>query len=231
MHTQSLVPGDVYYSPYAYRPGHSGLVPYWVRYSPYAYSYQHPSGLVNDYAGSVSSINYYPDNYRYEGPARCAYNRGNNSSNPVRARESYAEKVEARKKRIRLLAQSRNRESDPKEIIAGYLKSKNIDFKTNRILQIEGKTLSVDFLLKDRNIIFKYWNPLEILALEQQPEYKRIFYEKYLETWGDFCVKYQKSGGKIYQIISADTEEILAKLTLFHDQNGEKIYALSQTQP
>jgi hypothetical protein len=231
MHTHSLVPGDVYYSPYAYKPGHSGLVPYWVRYSPYAYSYQHPSGLVNDYASSTRAINYYPYNYRYTGSARCAYDRGNSNSNPNQARATYAEKLEARNKSIKWAARPRNRQIDPKQIIAQYLKSKNIDFGMNRILQIEGKTISVDFLLKDKNIILKYWNPVEILALEQQPQYKKMFYEKYLETWGDFCAKYQNSGGKIYQIITADTKEILAKLTLFQAQNGEIVYALNQTQP
>jgi hypothetical protein len=243
VYTHSLVPGDLRYSPYAHKYGHSGLIPYWVRYSPYAFSHKHPSGLVNDRAGSMSTIYYCPNGNSYKGlgwatnnGGHGAYDCGNHDSNPDQTRDNYVEKIEARKERIRQLAQSRKREratreNDGKKIIAAYLKSKKIDFRTNRILQIDNKIISADFMLNGRKIIIKYWNPVEILALEQQPEYNRKFYERYLKSWGDFCGKYQKSGGKIHQIITADTKEILAKLTLLHEQNGEKIYALSQTPP
>jgi len=241
MHTHSLVPGHVRYSPYAYKYGHPGLVPYWVRYSPYAHSYKHPSGLVNDYASSMSSIYYFPDEFSYKGPgwvacndSRGARDCGNHGSNPDQARESYEQKLEARKDRVKRLRQSRQQRStskakDGKEIIFRYLEGKNIDFRTNRILQIEGKTISVDFLLKDRNTIIKYWNPVEILSLEKQAEYRRNFYEKYLDSWKDFCGEYVKTGGKIYQIVSADVEEISAKLMLCPELNdAEKTYALAQ---
>jgi hypothetical protein len=151
--------------------------------------------------------------------------------------ESYAQKVEARKERIERLRQSRQerrmaKARDGKEIISRYLKSKNIDFRTDRILQIEGKTISVDFLLKDKNIIIKYWNPVEIVSLEQQPEYRRNCYEKYLESWKGYCGRYLQTGGKIHQIISADAKEILAKLPLCTELNGdEKTYALAKTEP
>lgn len=261
MYTHSLIAGDVYYSPYALRPGHSGLVsgnvyysPYAhrpgssglvrdnVRYSIYALGNKH-SGLVADPRGRLSCYPYSPHHGICHHPVATCCGTSQSScavsheaSNLAQAQTSNKVRLEAREERLRTLRQARKQvfttgQTDGREIICNYLKNKNIEFRTNRTLQIAGKTISVDFRLKDRNIIIKYWNPVEILALEQEPDYRRKVYERYLESWADFCGKYQKSGGKIYQIITADTEEILAKLTLFHDQNGEKIYALSQTPP
>lgn len=243
IYTQSLVPGDVHYSPYAYRYGHSGLVPYWVRYSPYAFNYEHPSGLVNDYASSPSStkcIYYLPQDGRCtdsgwavqygSGVVDC----GPRVSGPEQAGVHYAQKVGARRQRIRQLAASRRqeratRESDGGRLIAAYLASRNIEFRTDRLLQIEGKTISADFLLPDGNVLIKYWDPVEILALGQQAEHRKLAYETYLESWKGFCSEYQRAGGKIYQIISADSDEILAKLTDCDELNGqERVYALAQ---
>ena len=224
-YASGLISGDVYYSPYAYQYGHSGLVPGNFRYSPYAYGYKR-SGLVADPWGEFG---YYPstiyyDTCYYSSVADCGAYRSSDalsqkSSYMDETQASYEEKLEARKERLRKLRQSRQekymmRAKDGKEIISAYLKIKDIDFRTNRIFQIENKTISVDFLLKDRNIIIKYWNPVEILSLEKQADYRRDFFKRYLESWKDFCGKYQGAGGKIYQIISADTEEIITKLLL-----------------
>jgi hypothetical protein len=54
-------------------------------------------------------------------------------------------------------------------------------------------------------------------------------YENYLESWKAFCRQYQQAGGTIYQIVSADSDEILAKLTLCNELNGEeKTYAMAK---
>jgi len=47
MHTHSLVPGNLYYSPYAPGHGGTGLIDGHVRYSPYAFGGGR-SGLVSD---------------------------------------------------------------------------------------------------------------------------------------------------------------------------------------
>jgi hypothetical protein len=244
IYTQSLVPGDVYYSPYAYNYGRSGLVPYWVRYSPYAFSYDHPSGLVNDYATSPSStkfIYYSPGygSYAYPGwpvdysvaPAECSQSVSISESASAR----YAKKIEARRQRIRQLTETRmqartNGSSDRSRIIASYLASRNIKFRTNRLLQIEGKTISADFLLSGSRTLIKYWDPVEISALGQQPEYRKRAYENYVESWKGYCRAYQRTGGKIYQIVSADSDEILAKLRDCSALNThEQIYAAAQS--
>lgn len=244
IHTQSLVPGDVHYSPYAYGYDHSGLVPYWVRYSPYAFSYDHPSGLVNDYASSPSStkhIYYLPYDGAYRdsgwavhydgGVADC----GPRTVSPEQAGVHYAQKLEVHKQKLRQLAESTRQEraarkSDRSQIIAAYLAGRNIQFRTNRLLQVEGKTISVDFLLPGSNVLIKYWDPVEILALGQQPEHRKRAYENYVESWKGFCGEYQQAGGRIYQIVSADSNEILAKLMDCNELNGrEQIYAAAQS--
>ena len=107
------------------------------------------------------------------------------------------------------------REKDGMQIIYSYLKSNSIDdFQIDRLFKVENKTVSVNFVFRDKNIIIKYWNPEEIRSLLQQSGYKKTYYEKYLKQWNELCQKHEDKGGKIYQIESADKEEILSKLSL-----------------
>ena len=240
IYTHSLIPGDLYYSPYAYSYGQSSLVPYWVRYSPYAFGLNHSSGLVNDYAISPSFIYYHPDRYGYRSPGwnvydcGMAYNADNNSSSAGQRQASYADHVQARRDRLKERQQASQNQrmtagSGGNQIVAAYLRSKNIDFRMDRLFQIEGRTISVDFQLAGKNIIVKYWDPVEILALDQQAQSRKLAYENYLKSWMDFCGQYQRAGGKIYSIVSADSTEILAKLTDCSELNGEvTTYALAR---
>lgn len=226
-----LVSGNIHYSPYAFSYEHSGLVPDNLRYSPYAFSYNY-SGLVADpwfYDGDYPPYIIHQNIYRppdvvdrvpYCGAHRFSYAfSGDPPARLDQTKESYEKKLKACRATIEKLKQDRIktntiRQKDGKEIICAYLKSKNIDFTTNRLLIIDDKTVSVDFLLKDKNIIIKYWNPEETQSLAQQPEYKRNFYERYKESSSSFCEEYKKAGGKVYQIQSANQKEILAGLML-----------------
>ena len=186
IYTQSLVSGDVHYSPYAYDYNHSGLVPYWVRYSPYAFSYEHPSGLVNDDASSTSSTKYIyympydgsrPDSGWVVNYSVVAADCNQRSSRPEHAGARYAQKAETRRQRVRQPTESSRQEratakSDRSRIIAAYLAGRNIEFQMNGLLQIEGKTISMDFLVPGSNVLIKYWDPVEISALDQQPEHR-----------------------------------------------------------
>ncbi len=224
IHTQSLISGDVYYSPHAFRFGHTGLVPYWVRYSPYAFSFKHPSGLVNDFASYTRSVNYNPRDYSNKGTGRAgcdsgcyANGCGNNASNLDYNRESYQQKLASRKARSRQLREAREqreqiRQEDGSRIVATYLKSRNVDFKKHNYLRIDSQTVSVSFLLEDKNIIVKYWNPEEIELLADKSEHKRNTYTKYLQQWKDFCADYTSKGGKVCQIVSADQKDICSML-------------------
>ena len=239
IYTQSLISGDLYYSPYAYSYGQSALVPYWVRYSPYAFGLNHPSGLVNDYATSLvslSSIYYYPNQSGYLSPSwgvchdETAHQNSIALSNARQRQATYAACVQARRDRIKERQQERTMAAaGGDQIVAAYLKSRNIDFKISRALQIDGKTISADFELAGTNLIVKYWDPAAISALDQQAQHRKVAYENYLQSWKQFEGQYQHAGGTIYSIISADSNEILAKLTDCDELNTEtKAYASAQ---
>jgi len=208
-----LIDGELRYSPYAvgYYPG--GLIPYWFRYSPYAFSHKYPSGLISNYG----SYFYFPYSYRYFGLVDFRYE---SSDCPIESKDNYEKRLNSQRYKTARLTNYENRtnivgETDGKEIISNYLKSKNInDFEVDRIFSANNKTVSVNFVLRDKNLIIKYWNPEEIQALLQQPGYKRNFYEKYEQAWKDLCEKYKQAGEKVYHISSANKNEILSKLSL-----------------
>jgi hypothetical protein len=226
-HTSGLIPGGLRYSPYA-----SGLVPYSVRYSPYAFSRGH-SGLISDCGGYGFGYGAYtivcgvcrtPAVVDCEAHQFCqAASHGCCGS----AGDMYSDReaqLRANKERTRRLQESRKemkalRENDGKEIIYNYLKSKNVDFSMNKLLKIENKTLSVEFLLKDKNMIIKYWNPDEMQQVGQQPGYRKNICEQYQEAWRDLSQRFAANGGKIYEIESANKEEILSRLDLCSQLN------------
>lgn len=238
-YTHGLISGDVYYSPYAHAYGGSGLVDAYVRYSPYAFGGGH-SGLVTDEGGSYyrsfGPISY--PVYYYPAMACCNdYSSDDSDGDPhgyqARAREKYSQSIEDRKARRAALAEARqernaDRANDGRQIIAAYLKSKNVEFTTARILSIEGRTVSVDFLLNDGKTILKYWNPAEIPLQEAEQRYRK-FYEKYVESWKVTCAEHLLAGGSVHQIVSPDRDEILAKLENWSGLNeAERVYASAQ---
>lgn len=244
IHAHGLVPNDLRYSPYAHTYGHSGLVPDWVHYSPYAHTYQHPSGLVNDYACSMTSTYYCPENIIYRGSCgidsncrRAIEDSGRTITGTKQTRENDLAKISGQREELRKLAQARKQEhlanrSIGKQTIVAYLKDKNIEFRMSRLLSIEGKVLCADFILGDGRTVLSYWDPGEIQALARQAEHRMLLYQDYVNAWKDFCTEYQRGGGEIFQIVSSDREEILAKLTTW-DEPGQTqtTYAMAQTEP
>jgi len=241
-----LVSGNLRYSPYAFsHKNPSGLVDWDFRYSPYAFSHKNPSGLIHENAG------YSPYAFSYKHPGlvadtgyRASYRTcyapimvvhsvqnwpyavsRKHSESPDQMKNSYEEKLIARRERIKQLRDSRKqinmaKENDGKEIIYRYLKSRNIDdFETKGLLKINNKTVNVNFLLRDKNIMITYWDLDEVQSLLQQPGYKRNYYERHEQQWKNLCTKYIQTGGKVYLITSADAKEILAKLMLCSELN------------
>lgn len=227
-----LISGDISYSPYAFSHKHNGLISGDVRYSPYAFSHKN-SGLVSDpWYGSPGRI--YVPPYRIHGAPVMVVQSVHSwpcavspklSESPDLMRNNYEEKLIARRERIKQLRDSRKQintaqVTDGKEIICRYLKSRNIEnFETTGLLKIDNKTVNVNFLLRDKNIMITYWDLDEVRSLMQQPGYKRSYYEKHEQEWRNLCNKYIQAGGIVYPITSADAEEILAKLTLCPELN------------
>lgn len=220
-----LVDRDVRYSPYAFSHKHSGLIHENAGYSPYAFSYKH-SGLVAEagyracYRTCFAPVMVVHSVHNWPGAVSRKHSESSNQT-----KNSYEEKLMARRERIKQARDSRKqinmaKENDGKEIIHRYLKSKNInDFETTGLLKINNKTVNVNFLLRDKNIIITYWDLDEVQSLVQQPGYKRNYYERHEQQWKNLCTKYIQTGGKVYLITSADAKEILAKLMLCPELN------------
>jgi hypothetical protein len=204
-HPSGLIPYYFRYSPYAFSQGNpSGLIPYYYRYSPYAFSPGNPSGLISDYCSSYFvPYAYYTS---FSGSINCC---PNNRRLSTAQRETKVRTTEYAKKMNML------REKDGMQIIYNYLKNSNINnFEMDRLFKAENKTVSVNFVFRDKNIIIKYWNPDEVRNLMQQSGYKKTYCEQYQQQWKDICKKHEEKGGKVYHIESADKEEILNKLSL-----------------
>ncbi|HEC04560.1 MAG TPA: hypothetical protein ENI81_13580 [Phycisphaerales bacterium] len=241
MHSGGLISGDIYYSPYAQGHGRSGLVDGHVRYSPYAFGGGR-SGLVVDDGGSYGYC-FRPTCYRVSrrpvavvcDAQLSGTSRSYSRSSRIQRQKDRSKTIEDRKAARAALAKARKQKNatganDGKEIIAGYLKGRNIDFKTTRILSIAGRTVSVDFLLNDGKTILKYWDPEAIPSEGQQQQRQRKFFENYLQSWKVSCAEHLQAGGNVHQIVSSDRDEILAKLPLCPDLNGvEKVYAMATT--
>jgi len=227
IYASGLISGDVKYSPYAFRVGHSGLVPGNVRYSPYAFSTRH-SGLVADpwYVSYSTYALHYDDTCRPPVMVCCSAPRPYQTSmheslDLLDKMKSYnEEKLTTRREKIEKRRESKKqvkmvKEKDGKEIIYGYLKSRNIDdFEIKGLFKVNNKTVSVNFLLRDKNIMITYRDLGQVQSLIKQPGYKRNYYERHEQAWREFAQKYKQAGGKVYQITSADEAEILAKLIL-----------------
>jgi len=225
-----LVPRYLRYSPYALSSKNpTGLVPFYFRYSPYALSSKNPSGLISDYY----SFYFFPYDYPFyfrgckasglgDCSANCCPNVCSNesSSRSNDTRYYYEQTSSIQRERTRMATEyakrrSILREKDGMQIIYSYLKSNSTDdFQIDRLFKVENKTVSVNFVFRDKNIIIKYWNPEETRSLSQESGYKKTYYEKYLKQWNELCQKHEDKGGKIYLIESADKEEILSKLSL-----------------
>jgi hypothetical protein len=187
--------GGVHYSPYALSYYHSGLVSGNVDYSPYALSYD-KSGLVPGYG-----IASYGD-YGYPGLGVRA--RGVSHAAP-RAPQA-----------IRRCAQDTPRPmrpSDGMDIIRQHLQAKGLtSISIDRVLRVDNQLVSVDVLVKDRNLLVKYWNPQAVDGLNAKEAFKQKAYAKYKEDWERFAEQYKQAGGEVYTVSASEPETIVAAL-------------------
>jgi len=186
----------VRYSPYAFSYHSSGLVPCGFEYTPYAFSYQN-SGLVYGYG-----ICDYGGGYTY--PVTGVHHRGAIRGTP-RPASAY-----------RHLAQATPcppRRPDGMAIIRQHLHAKGLTgVDINRILRVGDQLISVDFLVKDRNLLIKYWNPEGIEQLSTKEPFRQKAYASYRESWGQFARQFQQKGGEIYYVNASEPQTIVAAL-------------------
>jgi hypothetical protein len=206
----------VHYSPYSFSYRNSGLVPGGLDYSMQAFSYRH-SGLVSEgvrytpYLLRYGSTGLVIDYYRYSTPS-ARYGPACESSRvraPIPCPRGASPRVCAAGEPPAPAAKQRTNEI---ETIRQHLQAKGHDVNVNRILRIGGNLVSVDFFLKDRNLIIKYWNPTQIESLKTQEKFKQTAFERYRQNWMEIAAQHEQSGGRIHYVEASDTQTILAAL-------------------
>jgi hypothetical protein len=186
----------VRYTPYAFSYRNSGLVSGFVNYTPYAFTYR-SSGLVPGYGVCYgSSLSYgFPVGGHFKRVPRAAF----------RAPRS-----------VRRFAQDVSqpvRPPDGVDIIRQHLLAKGIAaVDIDRIFRIDNQLVSVDVIVKDRNLLIKYWNPQEIEALDTKEGFKQKIYEKYRQDWTQVAARHEQNGGQVYDVEGSDTQTIVAAL-------------------
>lgn len=187
----------VHYSPYALSYYHSGLVGGDVQYTPYALNYYN-SGLVPGYGIYPGYCDTFAFpirgfNHAFRVPAI-------HHASPVVRRHAQASPRPAPKQ-------------DGLNIIRQHLGNKGFASPCiDRILRVDNQLVSVDFLVPDRNVLIKYWNPQELERLGSKEDYKQKACAKYKEDWERYAQQYRQTGGEIYTISASEPESIVAAL-------------------
>jgi len=187
--------GGVHYSPYALSYYHSGLVSGNVDYSPYALSY-YKSGLVPGYGiGSYGDYGYPALGVRARQVSRAA----------PRAPQSVRQCAQDTPRPIR--------PSDGMDIIRRHLQAKGLgSVSIDRVLRVDNQLVSVDVLVKDRNLLIKYWNPQVVDGLNTKEAFKQKAYAKYKQDWERFAEQYKQAGGEVYTVNASEPQTIVAAL-------------------
>lgn len=222
------------YSPYAFNYGSNGLVPHYTQYSPYLFSYKNP-GLIS-YQGygcsegcGSSPINVLiQDTSGYYSMENSMIVNSSDYSETLRKKEAEDRKAAIEERMVQIKKNEQEKAEDPSEAIRQVLKSKNIKFKTSNSLKIDGKTISVSFVIEDANMIIKFWNSKEISEIAQNDDYRKNIYQNHLKSWEDYCLKYIGNTKKIYNIISGDRQELFNQLQDSVLNSDDTLYAKLQ---
>jgi hypothetical protein len=212
-----LVPGNVKYSPYAFGVNNSGLVDEYVRYSPYAFSPTH-NGLISDY-GSCSNLLWQQTN------------RHQDQQKLTKAIEQLAHSIDTMKSsgRTTHYAASRAhpvvyastetvpledlRSDNPRLLIRAHLNTVIPgQFKVSQLLRVDQEVVSFNVVIKNRNLIIKYWNPAKIRSIKEASNQKTERLSDYMKTWAATETFYDKQGDRVVYIASTDQDTIIGDL-------------------
>jgi len=202
----------VHYSPYSFSYRGSGLVRGGLDYSAQAFSYR-SSGIVSEglrytpYLLRYGRTGLVVDYYGYSTPS--PYGAGICENRPIR--------VPARPPKVcaapTCAEQPAPRAPDGIETIRQYLRAKGYDaVNMNHVLRIDERLVSVEFFLKDRNLIIKYWDPDEIESLSAKDELRQKVFDRYEQSWAQTAAAHEQNGGWIYSVEASDTQTIVAAL-------------------
>lgn len=194
-----LIPGGVDYSPYALTRGSSGLVYEGTRYTPYAFNYN-SSGLVVDYC-------------RYPIPVCPVQVVVVPCPSPGKASETAIAPGRATMSRSYGRAEEppQNRQADPMQTIRQYLVGRGFNsIDINYLWHVEGKTVCVSFMLRDKGLAIRYTDPEAIESLATTAQ--RNSGEQQKQAWEAFAKSFQAGGGSVYSINASGKDQIVAAL-------------------
>jgi len=206
----------VHYSPYALSYYHSGLIPGGLQYSPYALNYYGSSLIYEGTQYTPYALSYYNSGLVFDYGIYPGYFPA--FAIPVRgAHHGFrAPAVHRAPPAVRRHAQAPPRpapKQDPMDIIRRHLHTRGFTSACiDRILRVDNQLVSVDFLVKDRNLLIKYWNPQELERLGTKEGYQQKACAKYKEDWERYARQYQQTGGEIYTISASEPQTIVAAL-------------------
>lgn len=187
----------VRYSPYALSYRGSGLVSGCVDYTPYALNYR-SSGLVSGYGTCSESL------VSYTAPVGRGFFRraprvSFRASRPMhRHAQDTAPPV---------------RPPDGMDVIRQHLTAKGFDsLNINRILRIDDQLVSADILVRDRNLLIRYWNPEALDGLSEKEGFKQKVYENYRQDSTRIVARHEQQGGEVYRVEASDAQTIVAAL-------------------
>lgn len=238
-HSNGLVPGGFRYNPYAFGRSSSGLVFKGVRYDPYAFNYAN-TGLILDNYYWLPIPCYVPcmqqqvhrecDNVpaSYKSNTPPASRNIQPSYNYSASRTVQQDTTNVASARAANAAQARK--EDALNVIRQYLRDRGLsNVGINRILRVDGKLVSVDFLLQDRNLLIKYWDPRQVESLDAKADTRQRMLEKYRKDWQGFVRQYEQDGGRIYMVEASDREGIMLALESCSDLSPGKEAPDTQT--
>jgi len=197
---------SIRYSPYALSYHRSGLVNGAAEYTPYGFSY-YTSGLV-PYYGFCEG---YDLGYAFRIPGR---------HHGIAPRVSFRAPVHVsggarggHRPVQRCDATPGPRPKDGIDVIRQHLRSRGYaSVSFDRICRINNELVSVDVLVRDRNLLIKYWDPEAVQRLDTKDARQQRTYAKYKQDWERFAERYQRTGGEIYPVNASTPETIVAAL-------------------
>lgn len=215
-----LVCDTLHYAPYDLKYASNNLIDRCERYTPYEFGYNNVGLVYNASCGYCCQM--YGSSTMINVTIAGTGNYGCESCFESFKKQKYAERkacIEEQKERVKKLNEEKAK--DPSEAIAQILNNKKIPFRMNRYLQIEGKTVSVNFDIEDANIIIKFWNSKEITEISKENDYKKMSYENYFESWKDYCLKYIGNSKKVYNVIAGSKEEVYKQFDFNDDSKND----------
>lgn len=210
-----LIPGYVRYSPYAFGFDHpSGLVNEWTSYNMYAFGINH-NGLISEYGAGLPYWNdpiYSPDQNRLtQAIDRLAKSIDCISSNQyVTHSPGYSRAYT--KKTYTVRADDLNSDN-PRIFMKAYLDTQIPgEFKVSNLLRIDQEVVSFNVVVKNRNLVIKYWNLPKIRSIKNASNEKTEQLSKYMEKWAAVENFYDEHGEQVVHIMSPERSKIIQEL-------------------